>query len=91
MLFYICDRKRPCGKSPSCRNCGGDCIHTTDPDNAKYGAITDDPFNHRDRFEPENFDIGHGKIVTYFWEFDPEEISKQNSHEEEPEIGENDI
>lgn len=91
MLFYLCDGKKDCSKSPGCHLNGGDCKHCTDPDHAKNGAITDDPFNHRDRFEPENFNIGQGKIVTYFWEFDPEEISKQNSHEEEPEIGENDL
>lgn len=91
MLFYLCDGKKDCAKAPGCHLNGGDCKHCVDPDHAKNGAITDDPFNHRDRFEPENFDIGQGKIVTYFWEFDPEEISKLNSHEEEPEIGENDI
>lgn len=72
MVFYLCDGEKECKKSPTCHQCGGDCKHCTEPDHAKYGAITDDPFNHRDRFEPENFNIGNGKMVTYYWEFKPD-------------------
>lgn len=78
MLFYICDRKKNCAGSPGCKNNGGDCIHCVDPEHAKYGAINDEPYNHRDRFEPENFDIGNGKIVTYFWEYETAISEEEN-------------
>lgn len=65
MVFYICT-----GNNPNCKQHNNgcyDCKHTTDPHYAKNGPCNN-PEKYPERFEAEMFDIGKGKVVTYYWE-----------------------